>query len=92
MALIGMRELHNRTAEVLRRVREDRDEFIVTHQGRPVALLVPLAPERMETEMLEAAKRSTVRGWDAYARLRDSVRQQWPVAPGTEETLDEIRR
>jgi len=42
---IASRELRNRTADLLRRV-EAGDEVVITTRGRPVAALVPLAPER----------------------------------------------
>jgi prevent-host-death family protein len=44
-AEIAARELRNSTADVLRRV-EAGDEIVITTRGKPVAALVPLAPER----------------------------------------------
>jgi len=41
MPLIGIRELRERTSEVIRRVREERAEYAVTYRGHPVALSVP---------------------------------------------------
>ena len=38
---IGIRELKTRVAEIVREVREQRARYVVTHQGRPVALLLP---------------------------------------------------
>ena len=45
---IGVRELKNRTSQVLRVVREEMTEFIVTLRGEPVAVLRPLTREEVE--------------------------------------------
>ena len=38
MPLIGVRQLRQQTSEVLRKVREERAEYIITYQGRPTAI------------------------------------------------------
>jgi prevent-host-death family protein len=60
MPLIGVRELRERTSEVIRRVREDGVEYVVTYQGRPVAVILPLDTERAEAEMVQASKRAVL--------------------------------
>ena len=40
---IGVRELKNRTSRVIRAVREEMTEYVVTLRGEPVAVLRPLA-------------------------------------------------
>jgi prevent-host-death family protein len=42
---IGVRELKNQTSRVLRSVREDLAEYVVTLRGEPVAVLRPLTDE-----------------------------------------------
>ncbi|HID63109.1 MAG TPA: type II toxin-antitoxin system Phd/YefM family antitoxin, partial [Anaerolineae bacterium] len=54
MPLIGVRELRQRTSEVLRKVREERAEYIITYQGRPTAILLPLDADRIEAELVSA--------------------------------------
>jgi prevent-host-death family protein len=92
MALIGVRELRQRTAEVLRRVREEKAEYIVTYQGRPVAVLLPVNTEAMELALLQAGKQSVIGGWETYLHLAEQVRQNWPADQETQTLLDEIRR
>jgi len=92
MPLIGIRELRQRTAEVLRRVREEKAEYVITYQGRPTALLLPLDAESVETAMMKASKQAVVGGWEAYARVAEQVRRTWPAGCKTAEVLDEIRR
>ncbi len=41
MLEIGIRELKNQTSRIIRAVREDRVEYVVTVHGRPVAVLRP---------------------------------------------------
>ena len=92
MPLIGVRELRQRTAEVLRRVREDKAEYVITHQGRPTALLLPVDTGAVEAAMVEASKQAVVGGWEAYARAAEQVRRAWPAEHKTPEVLNEIRR
>ena len=54
MSLIGVRELREQTSEVIRRVRQDRAEYVVTYQGRPVAIILPLDAERAERDLVQA--------------------------------------
>jgi prevent-host-death family protein len=55
MSLIGVRELREQTSEVIRRVREDRAEYVVTYRGRPVAIILPLDTEHAEADELRRA-------------------------------------
>lgn len=42
MPKVGVRELKNRASEILRAVREEGAEYIITYQGRPSAILLPI--------------------------------------------------
>jgi prevent-host-death family protein len=53
---VGIRELKNRTSEIVRAVRERGARYIVTHQGRPVGLLLPVDEESLEAAVHYAAK------------------------------------
>jgi prevent-host-death family protein len=90
MPLIGARELREQTAQVLRQVQEEKTEYIVTHQGRPVALLLPLDTAMIESALLRAAKEGN-EGWELYERLADSLRQAWPAHAETQGLMDDIR-
>jgi len=92
MPLIGVRELREHTTEVLRHVREEKAEYVVTYQGRPIALLLPVNMETMEAAMIEAGKQSVVGGWEAYARLAEQARKVWLTEQSSQDLLDEIRR
>ena len=92
MPLIGVRELGQQTAKVLRQVREKKAEYVITYQGRPIALLLPVDTEAVEATMVKASKRSVSGGWDTYARIAEQMRQAWPAGQETQKVLDEIRR
>ena len=92
MPLIGVRELRERASEVLRQVREERAEYVITYQGQPVALLLPVNVEKMEAAIVQAGKQGVAGGWETYARLAGQLRRDWPAERGTQDLLDEIRR
>ena len=45
---IGVRELKNQTSRVIRTVREEMAEYVVTLRGEPVAVLRPLTKEEAQ--------------------------------------------
>ena len=52
MPKVGVRELKNRTSEILRAVREEGTEYVITYQGRPMAVLLPVDEEDLEDYVL----------------------------------------
>ena len=44
---IGVRELKNHTSRVIRAVREEMSEYVVTLRGEPVAVLRPLTDDEV---------------------------------------------
>jgi prevent-host-death family protein len=92
MALIGIRELREQTAEVIRRVREERVEYIITHQGRPVAILQPINEAAVDAAIHQASKGSAGDPWEKFWRLMDELRSEWPAGVDGLKVLDDIRR
>ena len=91
MQTIGLRELHIHTAEVLRQVREDGVEYVITDEGAPVARLVPIAREVVQTGILEETSETADTALQAYERLVQELRQNWPEGVTTQAIMDEIR-
>jgi prevent-host-death family protein len=91
MSVIGIRELRENTSEVLRKVREEKAEYVITNQGQPVAVLLPIDTEKVEKAMLETGKQSALGGWEAYKQLADEFRIIFPDGISTQSILDEIR-
>jgi prevent-host-death family protein len=55
---IGVRELKNQASRVIRAVREEMSEYVVTLRGEPVAVLRPLTKEeaqRLRQEEVDTA-------------------------------------
>jgi len=92
MGLIGVRELREQASEVIRRVREESAEYVVTFQGRPVAVILPLDTEQAETAMVAAGKQAIAASWETYERLVDEIRKAWPAGLTTQDLVDSIRR
>jgi prevent-host-death family protein len=92
MSLIGVRELREQTSEVIRRVREERAEYVVTYQGRPVAVILPLDTEQAEAEMVKASKSAVLGDWERYERLAEEIRSAWPSDLATQDLIDAVRR
>lgn len=92
MSLIGVRELRERASEIVRHVREERAEYVITYQGHPVAVILPLDTERAEAEMVAAGKRAALESWGRYEQLAEQVRRAWPTDLSTQDVLDVGRR
>jgi prevent-host-death family protein len=92
MGLIGVRELRERASEVIRRVRENGTEYVVTYQGRPVAVILPLDTERAEAEMVRASKRAVRDSWERYEQIAAEIRDAWPDDLSTQDLIDAVRR
>ena len=56
MRQVGLRELRDRASKILREVREQKSEYVITHRGRPVALLIPIDQEALEQHLHNEAQ------------------------------------
>jgi prevent-host-death family protein len=80
MPKVGVRELKNKTSEILRAVREEGAEYIITYQGRPMAVLLPLDEEELEDYVLSHHPH--------FVELRERARQA--VRKGEYVTSEEL--
>ncbi len=86
MAEIGLRELKAHASEILRQVRERRQRYVVTHRGRPVALLTPLeGPPSTGAAPGEPA-------WEELIRLGQEIGEGWQSPQSSSELLSGMRR
>jgi prevent-host-death family protein len=74
MQAVGVRELKERTSEIVRRVREGRETIAVTYRGTVVARLVPAEePQPADTAEMAALRSGDPllgeQGMDAVLRL-----------------------
>ena len=92
MAIVGVRELREQASEVIRRVREEHVEYVVTYQGRPVAIILPLDTGRAEAEIVAGSRKAIATSWEQYRRVADDIRRVWPSDVSTRDVIDAIRR
>ena len=88
MVDIGLRELKARASEVVRRVKEQRARYVVTHRGRPVALIVPIENSEVTTPL--AGDQPVA--WTELVQLGEEIARNWTSPETSQEILDEIRR
>jgi prevent-host-death family protein len=81
MVKAGVRELKNRTSEIIRAVREERVEYIITYRGQPAARLVPIDD-----------KDGGEQAWQELERLSREISDQWRSDKSAVELLNEMRR
>jgi prevent-host-death family protein len=84
---IGIRELKNKISSIVRQVREESAEYIITHHGRPVAILRPINEE--DTQALE--KQKAVESWQKLLENGNAISESEPEAKSAVTTLTEIR-
>ena len=91
---VGVRELKNQATEILRQVREEQAEYVVTYYGRPVAVLLPVDQEWVEGEASRAAEAASP-GDEVTAELealREEIGQSWESKKSGVELVSEQRR
>jgi prevent-host-death family protein len=82
---VGIRELKQRTSEILRRVREQKEAIAITHRGRVIARLVPV--EEAQERGVEAS-----RVWVDMDQLAWEIGARWPGGVSAVEAVREQRR
>lgn len=82
MVTVGIRELKQKTSELIRRVHDRGDEIRVTYHGRIVARIIPVSP------VIEA----TTPAWADLDRLAAEIGKHWPEGVSATEAVAEGRR
>lgn len=59
MPTIGVRELKSQASEIVRSIREDQIEYVVTLRGEPVAILLPVDKRALEAQALRSPELAT---------------------------------
>lgn len=88
MTRIGIRELKNQASKIVREVRREKTEYVVTHQGQPVAVLSPYTEREAEKEKRLEREASL----KAMKDLAADVARSWTSPKGAVELLTEQRR
>jgi prevent-host-death family protein len=82
MADIGVRELKQNASEILRRVREGNETFLITHRGRVIARLLPV----------NGRKRHWREVWADMDRTAEQISKDWPKGVSAVDAVREQRR
>jgi len=85
---IGVRELKNQTSRILRAVREEMAEYIVTLHGKPVAVLRPLTEE----ESLQLQQHEIEKSTAEMKAIAQEVAAAWTANKSGVELISEQRR
>ena len=88
MPRVGVRELKNQTTKVIRNVRENQAEYVITYHGRPVAVLLPVDEEWLEGETKRVVE--DVRA--DLESLRQEISSSWRSEKTGVELVSEQRR
>lgn len=87
---VGVRELKTHASEIIRRVRDDRVRYVITHRGKPVGLLMPL--DETSSLSLYPAEEPVELAWDTLTRLGEEIGREWCSPLTSTELLSEMRR
>lgn len=87
MERVGVRELKNRATQIIRSVREDHAEYLVTVDGEPVAVLRPCEDADLQADRV-AEYRAGLARLDAVAQM---VGAHWQSDKGAVDLLMEMR-
>lgn len=83
MISVGIRELKQRTSELVRLVHDTGSEVQITHRGKAVALLIPVRRKARSAE--EQA------GWIELDALAAQIGAHWPAGVSAEQAVQEGR-
>jgi prevent-host-death family protein len=84
MSDIGVRELKIHASDIIRKVKEKRMRYIVTHRGRPVAAIIPV-------EEAEPSPENSASAWEELEALGRQVSENWQPKQSSVEVLSELR-
>ena len=86
MTSVGVRELNQKTSQVLRRVREKKERIQITHRGVVIALLVPVPARRSS-----AQEKSDEAVWMDIDELAAEIGAHWPKGVSAVDAIREDR-
>ncbi len=94
MREIGVRELKNQATEILREVREQQAEYIVTYHGKPVARITPFDARINSVRDGSVATDGSAQEdiWAEWDELSRKIDQTQSGMRSAVETLFEMRR
>ncbi len=96
MPKVGIRQLKNEASEIIRAVREQQAEYIVTYRGEPVAVIVPIEEvakaEQQADDLAEVEAQARADYWARLDVLAAEIAAAWQSEKTAVELIDEQRR
>ncbi len=91
---VGVRKLRNDASEIIRTVREERAEYVVTYRGQPVAVILPVAESvrQVQNDQVVAATQPDDDFWARLDALGREIDAQWKSDKTAVELISEQRR
>lgn len=91
---VGVRELKNGASEIIRTVREEQAEYVVTYRGQPVAVILPVAESvrQVQNDQVVAATQPADDFWAQWDALGKEIDAQWTSPKTGVELVSEQRR
>ena len=86
MATVAIRELHEQTDDVLRRVREQGEPVDVVDGNQIVAILVPVLP------MTDEFRARTIAALDALDEVAEQIGGEWTDGMSAADAVRDVRR
>ena len=86
--VVGVRELKTHAARILRRVREARASYILTHRGRAVGLILPVEPNQDASTDAE----DSAAAWNTFLSAGRRLERQFQPGVSGVRLLSEMRR
>jgi len=87
---VGVRELKTHAARILRRVREARASYVVTHRGRAIGVILPVDSEDEVSHAPEAVNATAA--WEAFLRAGRRLERRFPAGASAVRLLSDTRR
>ena len=84
----GIRELKNQTSRIVNEVREEMAEYVITSQGRPVAMLRPFTEADEESIRRVEAEQAVA----DMKNLAEEIGSAWKSSKSGVELVEEQRR
>ncbi|HEX7184355.1 MAG TPA: type II toxin-antitoxin system Phd/YefM family antitoxin [Thermoanaerobaculia bacterium] len=86
---VGIRELKTHASEIVDEVREQQAQYVITHRGEPVGLLLPW-DEGTVADRKVAARRGDS-AWDELEQLGEEIGRRWKSPESSVELLSRMR-
>ena len=87
--IVGVRELKTHAARIVREVREAQASYVVTHRGRAVGVILPLAADGRPPG---AEDTGAAAAWDAFLRAGRRLERRFRPGVSGVRLLSKMRR